>query len=454
MRVLKFGGTSLDGAQRIHRVAEIVGRAARVGRVTVVVSALAGVTDFLESAIQRGLAGQRTADLDHLVSRHLECSSGAGDAEEQAYADLLHEALGRLRQRLEGVRLLGECSAATRDQILATGERLTAPLVALELRRRGLRARAVDGGSVIATGPSETPAVDFAATCCRVADALGSRPADEVQVVTGFVAAGPDGQTTTLGRGASDYSATLLAAALDAQEVEIWSDVDGVLSADPRWVPEASLLPSLSYEQAMALAFFGARVLHPRALEPLVDRRIPLVLRNSLQPASPGTRVTAAVSESRVRAVTGIEEVVRYRIRLPAETRLGSHLAALDHLPSHLSGRPGNALAGCSIWESGRRKRPGSSGCSKVGPMPHPCAARATLARRWRCSRPWVGRMSRSGWWVRCWQRWPSTGSRFAACCAAPRPHYPPPSWSSDPTYAEPCATCIERWSTQLWLRP
>ncbi len=201
----------------------------------------------------------------------------------------------------------------------------------LALRRRGLRAETFDGSSLIATGPSGAAEVDFAATRKRVEGILADRPGGEVAVITGFVAADDKRRTTTLGRGASDYSATILGAALDAERVEIWTDVDGVLSAEPRLVPQALPLRHLTYEEAADLACFGARILHPQTLRPLVSPGIPLLIRNSLRPELAGTRVDGSCrAGERVRAVTALPRVVRYLLRPAAGGR--RHLEALQGL--------------------------------------------------------------------------------------------------------------------------
>ncbi len=352
MLVLKFGGTSLAGAERIDRVTSIVGRAARGRRLAVVVSALAGVTNALETALRQALTGASPTLHTALEEQHLACTSAArattSQAAASAYRQHLHSTLEQLRRRLEGIALLGECPPATRDQILAVGERLAAPLVTLALRRGGMRAETIDGSTLIATGPPGTTGVDFAATRKRVKAVLANRSEDEVAVVTGFVAGDAEGRTTTLGRGASDYSATILGAAAGADRVEIWTDVDGVLSAEPRLVPRALPLRHLTYDEAADLAFFGARILHPRTLEPLVRQGIPLLIRNTLRPRDAGTRVDGTSDASHhVRAVTALPRVVRFLLR-PAGGRR-RHLEAVQRLdpPPLLSSweAPGQTLS-------------------------------------------------------------------------------------------------------------
>ena len=335
MRVLKFGGTSVDGAERIDRVTSIVREASRHDRVTVVVSALAGVTDLLESALRRALTGAPPLlDVD-LGSRHLVAARTVAGNQADEYHHHVHASLEELGRLLEGVALIGECPPTTRDRILATGERLVAPLITQALRCQGLQAETFDGSVLIATGPSGASRIDRAGTRRRAREALAERPIGEIAVVTGFIGGDGEGRTTTLGRGASDYSATVLGAALDAERVEIWTDVDGVLSAEPRMVPQAYPLPYLSYDEAADLACLGARVLHPQTLAPLMAAGIPLFIRNTLRPELAGTRIGEPQDKaSGVRAVTALPRVVRFQLRQPMGLEPDvAGLAGLDKPP-------------------------------------------------------------------------------------------------------------------------
>ncbi|HEX6201782.1 MAG TPA: aspartate kinase, partial [Thermoanaerobaculia bacterium] len=200
--------------------------------------------------------------------------------------------LAELVRVLGGVALLGECSPASRDRVLAAGERLAAPVVAAALGHHGVAAVAVDAVRLLVTDSSFGEAeVDAAASAARVRALFARLPAPLVAVVTGFVAADASGRVTTLGRGGSDYTAALLGAFLAAERVEIWTDVDGVCSAEPQAVPEARRLGAVSYELASELAWHGGRVLHPRTMEPLAPLGIPIEVRNTLRPEAPGSLV-------------------------------------------------------------------------------------------------------------------------------------------------------------------
>ena len=317
IRVLKFGGTSLNGAERLQTVAAIIEQRGRGGPCVVVTSALAGVTDALEAALTQATErGETDRSLsDHLITRHLGFMRRLADEEAtQPYVAQLSLAIVKLERMLKGVALLGRCPAITRAEILAIGERLSAPLISAALRRRGLQNQIFDGSDLIVLSHGSATDVDFEETRRR-ARVLNSLSRGEIAVITGFLARDPAGHTAVLGRGASDYSAALLAAALGAAEVEIWTDVDGVMSADPRHVPEAVNVPHLTYDQAAQLANLGAQVLHPKTLEPLRDKSIPVRIRNTLCPDHPGT-VIDDTHKAPGRTIAQIPNVVRYELRL------------------------------------------------------------------------------------------------------------------------------------------
>ncbi|MEM7351635.1 MAG: aspartate kinase [Acidobacteriota bacterium] len=322
VRVLKFGGTSLDGPPRLRNAGQIIRQTAAGQRLVVVVSAMAGITDTLSAAIEAAENGETPeAPCDQLIERHIACSRELLDENARSsYENHLCQTVGQLRRWLDGVRLLGECPPVTHHRILACGERLCAPLLAALLRCIGRPAKVFDGQQLIAIQPASHGRIDLDETRRRAQTILGPRPDGEVAVVTGFTASDATGRTTTLGRGTSDYSATLLAAALDACEVQIWTDVDGVLSIDPKLTAEASPLNGLSYDEATYLAELGAEVLHPKAIAPLAARKIPLRIRNSLRPDRPGTLVNRRDASRTNRAVTTLPEVVRFRLR-PSEPR-------------------------------------------------------------------------------------------------------------------------------------
>ncbi|HEX7069381.1 MAG TPA: bifunctional aspartate kinase/homoserine dehydrogenase I, partial [Rhodothermales bacterium] len=225
---------------------------------------------------------------------------------------LLEVRFRELSELLDGVYLLRECTQRTRDAIISMGERASAPMIAAAFRAAGASAAALDATAFVRTDSSFGEAnVLFNETNALVQKRFAELPANQIAVVTGFIGMTERGVVTTLGRSGSDYTATIVAGALHAQRVVIWTDVDGVLSADPRIVPEAFSLPELSYREAAELAYFGAKVLHPRTMRPLQERRIPLYIKNTFRPEAPGTLISEETGdyEGRVKAVTTIRGV-------------------------------------------------------------------------------------------------------------------------------------------------
>jgi bifunctional aspartokinase / homoserine dehydrogenase 1 len=314
--VMKFGGTSVGNAEAMQQAARLVLQGApNSDAIVVVVSAMRGVTDAL---IQGALTA---AQGDDQIYRGL--VSDLRVRHTLAVAELLEEP-GRRTQVLKtveaylddfaafchSVHVLGEVTPRAMDAISSLGERINARIFAAFLREQGAAARAVDATDLIVTDRRFQEAVPLIeATRQRVeAHLVPLLQAGEIPIVTGFIGATEDGITTTLGRGGSDYSAAILGAALDAVEVWTWTDVDGVLTADPRLVSAARVIPELSYSEIGELAYFGAKVLHPKTIRPVVERGIPLWVKNTFNPTCPGTRIVAEPTSTpgTVKAVTAI----------------------------------------------------------------------------------------------------------------------------------------------------
>jgi aspartate kinase len=296
MRVLKFGGTSVADAGAIARVVSIVGGCK--GARTVVVSALAGVTDGLlavaDLAAEDGPAA--LAALHALAARHRTVAAHVRASPTRQVLDAAVDGIARgAVQAVNAIVAAGQASPALVDRLVANGELWSSRIVAAFLADAGIPTQWIDARHVIRTNGRHREAIpDLMATEQALTRLV--RPAlalDRVTVMGGFIGSAPDGATTTLGRGGSDYSAALVGACLDASEIEIWTDVDGVLSADPRVVADARVLPMLSYDDAETLARFGAKVLHPKTMEPAAARGIPVHVRNSNRPGEPGTRIDA-----------------------------------------------------------------------------------------------------------------------------------------------------------------
>ncbi|NOX60615.1 MAG: aspartate kinase [Chloroflexi bacterium] len=318
MLVLKFGGTSVGDTKAIAQVAEIVARArAQDPNVVVVTSAMKGVTDTLIHAARAAAEGHeqpyREARSDLLLKHQLVAGQLIEDGVERAaYGRLVDERLRSFERLCQSIYILGELTARGMDVVSGLGERMSAPLLAAVLRAHGLQADWVDAAEIIVTDDAfgnATPLME--PTCARANARL--RPMLEqgkVPVVTGFVGATADGIATTLGRGGSDYSAAILGACLAADEVQIWTDVDGVLTTDPRIVPEAKTLPELSYVEAAELAYFGAKVLHPKTILPAIEASIPIRVANTFNPEGPSTLVVPEVKNAgSVKAITAIRHL-------------------------------------------------------------------------------------------------------------------------------------------------
>ena len=309
-RILKFGGTSVADAAAVERVTGVV-RSHGGPRPVVVVSALAGATDALLAAADAAADGDPRAtapSLDALLERHARIANQL--ARPEARRLLLGELAAARREiarLLDRVEQEPDRRAVLRDEIASYGERLSASLLAAALTGAGMAGRYVDSRHCLTTDATHGRANPLLpVTIERTRAALTPLLKHGlVPVLGGYIAATADGITTTLGRGGSDYSAALVGAALDAHEIQIWTDVSGVLTADPRVVPGARTVSSLSYAEAAELAYFGAKVLHPKTIQPAMERDIPVRICNSRAPRDAGTVVTAQgeVSPGGVKAI-------------------------------------------------------------------------------------------------------------------------------------------------------
>jgi len=292
-QVHKFGGTSLADPDRIRHVASLLD--AREPPLAVVVSAMSGVTDRLLGLTERAPSGQNDLD-EHLQAlrddqRAVVTNLLNGEAAASALRTL-DEDVDDLADVLRATRLMGTAPNTTRDLVAGYGELWSARVLGGVLRDRGLSVAICDARTVLVVTHEELgPVVDWEATRERFADWRTDHADADVIVATGFIASTPEGVPTTLGRNGSDHSAAIFASLLGAESLTIWTDTDGVMSADPRYVPDAQRLDSISYEEAMEMAYFGAGVIHPRTLAPAVEHEIPITIRNTFAPDRPGTRI-------------------------------------------------------------------------------------------------------------------------------------------------------------------
>ena len=317
MKVLKFGGSSVGDAKRIRSVIDIIIQSRREhGEVVVVASAMQDVTNQLIEAGQKAFRGDRAYEqlLNDLEARH---QSVAGELLGPADGSLAHhfiaQAFLELREFVHGIWILGEITNRTLDFVMSYGEQLSCTLIAEALKHVGAPADYVDSRRLIQTDLSYGAAqVNTDLTNWNILNHFKNRT--NIQVITGYIACGPENETTTLGRGGSDYTASILGAALDADEIEIWTDVDGVMTADPRRVSEAFSLETLSFEEAMELSHFGAKVIHPPTMLPALQKRIPIRIRNTFNPDFPGTLICERVQTADDTPVKGIACIDRISV--------------------------------------------------------------------------------------------------------------------------------------------
>lgn len=316
--VMKFGGTNMGSTAAIQHSASLAIRSLREDvQVVVVVSAMSGVTNQLFSLANAAAAGDIAAANDEIATirtRHFATANELGAAPDSDTSRELRELLETLRQAVYGVYLLRELTPRSKDLIISFGERLSAPLMSFTLSQAGFVAKHLTGGEAgILTDAHFGSARPLKEAYQRVADRLsGFLGAGVTPVVSGFMGETQRGVVTTLGRGGTDYSATIIGKSLSASEVWAWKDVDGVMGADPRIVPDAQNIEVLSYKEVMELAYFGAKVLHPLAVTPLQESGIPLRVKSAADPDFAGTLVRAKPAEDPthpVKAVTAIREV-------------------------------------------------------------------------------------------------------------------------------------------------
>lgn len=306
MLVMKFGGSSVRNADMIRRVLDIARD--RLDQAPVLVSSAMGkTTDKLVLTADRAESGDRDGAfslIDTLEEHHRSTASEliAGDrfgGLARALAALFDE----LRGLTQGIYLIRECSPRSRDAVLSFGERLSTLIITAAAREAGMDAELVDARSLLRTDDqfgAASPDMDTTTRATR--ERLAPRTG-HLYVTQGFIGSNADGVTTTLGRGGSDYTATILGAALGADSVEIWTDVDGIMTSDPRVIPGARTIPAISYDEAAELAYFGAKVVHPSTIVPAVKRAIPVWVKNTANPSASGTRIQLDSSGTGVRAI-------------------------------------------------------------------------------------------------------------------------------------------------------
>lgn len=343
MIVIKFGGTSVGNPDRITGVFDIcTGLLRKTGKrkLVVVVSAMTGVTDDLIRMSKK--ASQRDAsysEIFHAIRhRHHTAVKELGLSRDKQLNDFLEERFSFLNDTLHGVYLVGELSARTLDFVSAHGEILSASIIAAYFRHRKVKAGFLDARDVIRTDEEFGSArVDFPVTNRNLRNYFRASKND-LTIVTGFVSATAQKETTTLGRGGSDYTAAIVGAALNADEIQIWTDVDGVLTADPRKVRKAFSVPVMTYREAMEMSHFGAKVIHPPTIQPALARGIPLRIKNTFKPEHPGTLISTKSVDAGflIKGLSSIDDVTLITLE-------GSGMVGVTGISARLFGALSNA---------------------------------------------------------------------------------------------------------------
>ncbi len=311
MKVLKFGGSSVAKPERIEGIIEILKSYYSKGeKFAVVFSAFGGVTDTLIEMATLAAAGDESykEKLEPFHQRHVSAIKQlmTGDIQDQTLSGIEQNYIV-LINLLHGIFLVREASPRTMDYVLSFGERCSSFIIANTLKQKGINANYLDARKVIKTNKSFGSAlVNFDSTFKNIKDYFSQNP--EIQIITGFIASSKGGLTTTLGRGGSDYTASIIAAALDADCIEIWTDVDGVLTADPRKVSKAFPIKKMTYGEAMEMSHFGAKVIYPPTLQPALKKGIPLYIKNTFKPELTGTFISSQ-SDKNGHPVKGISSI-------------------------------------------------------------------------------------------------------------------------------------------------
>jgi aspartokinase/homoserine dehydrogenase 1 len=323
MNIIKFGGTSVANAQNISLCINIIRQKKQTAPVTVIVSALGGVTDLLLSAALN--ASEKNEDykqvLEKIEVRHLDVIKSLIPVTEQS-AILSHakRELNRLETLLDGCYLLGELSERTKDLILSFGEILSSYILSEVLRAQGEDAHLADSRDLIKTNNRFGKAVvNFDSTNILIAEYFTENK-HSITVMPGFIAQAADGHTTTLGRGGSDYTAAIVAAALNVERLEIWTDVNGIYTANPKIVKQAQPIPYITFEEAMELSHFGAKVLYPPTIQPILNKNITLHIKNTFEPKAPGStinKVPEVKSQNPIRGISNVDDITLITLEGP-----------------------------------------------------------------------------------------------------------------------------------------
>lgn len=314
MQVFKFGGTSVANADNINKVVAIVKGSVKADTTIVVVSALGGVTDLLLSAAALAADGNEEYKnkLGLVEQRHLEAVKQLIPVANQSQLlSLVKKSCNELEDICNGIFLLRELTPRSKDRISSYGEWLSSQIISAKMKADGIDNAWKDARELIVTNSNFTAAeVDFASTNEKINGFFPHQPAN-LFLVPGFIAADENGITTTLGRGGSDYTAAIIASALTARTLEIWTDVSGMMTADPRLTANARIIPHISYQEAMELSHFGAKVIYPPTIQPVMSKNIPVWIKNTFAPQDPGTLIESSANKNGniVRGISSINNI-------------------------------------------------------------------------------------------------------------------------------------------------
>lgn len=344
MRILKFGGSSVGTAEAIKKVSDIISEKKQNHHIAVVVSAFKGVTDTLEETVIQASKGEERYRglLVDLEKRHNKVIKQLISVQNQSHALAQFKMMfNELEDVLHGVSLTRELTGRTRDFVMGFGERFSAFIISEFLNDISIASEYLDARKIIKTDQEFGSApVLLDETYDAVRTYFSDTDPQRVQIITGFIASTNNGETTTLGRGGSDYTASLISAALDAEIVELWTDIEGIMTADPKKVKRYFVIPHLSYEEAMELSHFGAKVVYPPSLQPAMKERIPIHIKNTFKPEEEGTRISeqSLPGESVIKGISSIDNITLLTIR-------GSGMIGVTGIASRLFG----ALADAGI---------------------------------------------------------------------------------------------------------
>lgn len=314
MQVLKFGGTSVANADNISKVVAIVKESVKKDKTIVVVSALGGVTDLLLNAAALAAQGDEAYKdkLNLVEQRHLEATKQLIPVTYQSQLlSLVKKSCNEIEDICNGIFLLRELTPRSKDRIGSYGEWLSSQIISAKLKAEGVDNVWKDARELIVTNSNFTNAeVDFLATHQQVNEFFPHQPAS-LFLIPGFIAANKNGITTTLGRGGSDYTAAIIASALTAKSLEIWTDVSGMMTADPRLTANARIIPHISYQEAMELSHFGAKVIYPPTIQPVMTKNIPVWIKNTFAPEDAGTLIESSANKNGniVRGISSINNI-------------------------------------------------------------------------------------------------------------------------------------------------